>query len=775
MNRQQAARYARWSAGLAILLVAITAGVYLERSWLALRERRKAPPPVPSSVERQISALTFSKVQQDRTLFTVQASKSTEFKGSLEDLLEDVQITIFGPRGLRHDTIHTSRCRYSKDRGSIACAGDVSIDLLSAEDAVRIAQGDATAAARRLRVETSGVSFERESGKASTTQPVHFIFPGGDGQAVGVEYDTNEERLRLGRDVRLHLPGATRPGPAGDLRLSGTSLEYRSKKREMALAGPVRADSQNWSLAAGELLLALDDRNRARRMDLGAGPGGSARPEVQSRRAGTPARLAADTMTAQLDPRGALSRLAGRGNVAAQLSAAGAETNLTAAAFDLSYSPDTHAPRQLALTGAVTVNSRSPLTNNSITTRRLRTDSLRLTFARSRTANSSSLESAETFSPSTLEWENSSTSSPSITRSTRLRSDKLRVNFQPAAAASGKNSSPRMASAEASGNVQMTRTLTGKPEQTATARQASARFDPRGDWSEITLNGDVRLREAARTAQAAKAVFDRAAQSAQLSGKAVVSDASTRTTARTITFLQPSGELRAEGSVQSSDLAPGSGAVQLAPAPANLTADHLLANFETARALYSGHARLWQGASVLDADSIELQKNQRQLLATGHVRAVFPEAAFSPNSAASAKFRSPVWRVQAGSLSYQDAEGRAHAEGQVLAQSATQKIQSAALDLFFAPSANRSARQVTRATATGGVLIEQGTRRGSAERGEYSAAEGKFVLSGGSPSLSDPQYGVTTGRQLTFFLASDTIIVESEKGSRTLTKHRVEK
>lgn len=771
MNRQQAARYARWSASVAILLVAITAGVYLQRSWRAMLERRKAPPPVPSTVERQLSALTFSKVEQDRTLFTVQASKSTEFKGSLEDLLEDVQITIFGPRGLRHDTIHTSRCRYSRDRGGITCDGDVSIDLLSAEDAARIARGDATAAGR-LRVETSGVSFDRESGKASTSQAVHFIFPGGDGQAVGVEYDTNEERLRLGHEVRLHLTAATRPGPSGDLRLSGSSLEYRSKKREMSLAGPVRADSQDWSLSAGELLLALDEQNRARRMDLSSGPGGAARPEVLSRRAATPARLSADTMTAQLDTSGSLSRLAGSGNVAAQLSAAGAETNLSAAAFDLSYSPDTRAPRQLALTGAVSVNSRSPLTNASFTTRRLRTDSLRLTFSRS--ANSSALESAETLAPATLEWEDSSATSPSIARSTRLRSDKLRVNFQPSTA-SAKDSYPRMASAEASGNVQMTRTLAGKPDQTATAKQAAARFDPRGDWSEITLNGDVLLREAARTAQAAKAVFDRAAQSAQLSGKAVVADASMRTTARSITFLQSTGELRAEGGVQSSDLLPGSGAVQLAPAPANLTADHLLANFETARALYSGHARLWQGASVLDADSIELQKNERQLLASGHVRAVFPEAAFSPNSAASAKSRSAVWRVQAGSLSYQDAEGRAHAEGQVLAQSATQKIQSSSLDLFFAPSANRSARQVTRATASGGVLIEQGARRGSAERGEYSAADGKFVLSGGNPSLSDPQYGLTTGRQLTFFLASDTIIVESEKGSRTLTKHRVEK
>ena len=48
-------------------------------------------------------------------------------------------------------------------------------------------------------------------------------------------------------------------------------------------------------------------------------------------------------------------------------------------------------------------------------------------------------------------------------------------------------------------------------------------------------------------------------------------------------------------------------------------------------------------------------------------------------------------------------------------------------------------------------------------------------MSGGNPTLYDGSQGTTTGRQLTFFLADDTIIVDSENGSRTLTKHRVEK
>ena len=84
------------------------------------------------------------------------------------------------------------------------------------------------------------------------------------------------------------------------------------------------------------------------------------------------------------------------------------------------------------------------------------------------------------------------------------------------------------------------------------------------------------------------------------------------------------------------------------------------------------------------------------------------------------------------------------------------------------------AQQVSRAVGSGGVTVEEGTRKATAERGEYTAANGQFVMSGGNPTIYDGSAGTTTGRKLTFFLADDTIIVDSPDGSRTLTKHRVE-
>src|SRR5713226_5108787 len=180
MLRSDAARYARWSAAVALVLGGATAAVYIERSVMAKIEKSKAPPPAPKEVEKSLSGLTFSKVDANRTIFTVQASKSTDFKGQNASLLEEVQITIFGKTGERHDTMHTRSCQFDKSKGSIACSGEVIIDLQSLADAERAKQHPENPP-QTVHVETSAVIFDRSNGMAQTSAPVRFTFPSGAG------------------------------------------------------------------------------------------------------------------------------------------------------------------------------------------------------------------------------------------------------------------------------------------------------------------------------------------------------------------------------------------------------------------------------------------------------------------------------------------------------------------------------------------------------------------------------------------------------------------
>jgi len=72
------------------------------------------------------------------------------------------------------------------------------------------------------------------------------------------------------------------------------------------------------------------------------------------------------------------------------------------------------------------------------------------------------------------------------------------------------------------------------------------------------------------------------------------------------------------------------------------------------------------------------------------------------------------------------------------------------------------------------VTVWQGVRRGTAERADYNAADGSFLLSGGKPTLFDADQGTTTGRELTFFLTDDRILVGSSDGTRTVSRHRIQ-
>jgi lipopolysaccharide export system protein LptA len=288
----------------------------------------------------------------------------------------------------------------------------------------------------------------------------------------------------------------------------------------------------------------------------------------------------------------------------------------------------------------------------------------------------------------------------------------------------------------------------------------------------MNLQGSVHLREGDRTAEAQQGEFARAVQTAVLTGQAVVRDAGSETRAPKITFWQATGDVEAEGGVRSTEFSGQSGTMHLSSLPASITADHLQGNSKTGRALYAGRARLWQGPSVLEADSIELLRGTRVMNAVGNVRGVFQQAVTVP-----APNKKPgLWHVSSGTLTYWDADSRAHLEKNVVVQSEDQRMRGPVLDLFFTRGdGNGGASQISRAVGTGGVIVEQGDRRGTAEKGVYTAADQKFVLSGGKPTLFDPEQGTTSGRELTFFLADDTIMVDSGNGSRTLTKHRVQR
>ena len=784
MKRSQAAKYARWSAAAALVCAGLTLGVYLKRGWTRYNETKNAPPAPAVNVERQSSKLTFSKGEGARTVFTVEAMKSTDFKGLNSSDLEGVKVTIFGKDGARHDTLDTHTCRYSKDSGDIACAGDVEITLMSKEE-WEAAGGKPDS--RAMKVQTRGMVFSRASGEAKTDEEVRFTFSNGSGQAFGATYHSEEGTLTLLRDVHLKLdqPIAVRgskpasagakPGVAKEpVAVTGSRMEFARDAGTMYIAGPAEAKTAGQRLTAAGFLLNLDENFHAKRL-VAKGDGKGALPEFTQEKGAGKQKLDAEEMVAEFAPEGWMRRAEASGRVAGE-AAKGSETQTVAAQkASMEMVAGQNAPKRLVLEGSVDARTREGSGRGG--TRRLATEELRIAFAERGSANGARLESAETAGPGRLELNDDATRTAESTQ-TVLEANQLSMKFDSTGAAS------RL---EAKGSVATERTVAGGNKQTATADNGILEMAGGGGWSRLELNDNVHLAELDRSARSDRAVFDRADGTATLLGHAIARDATSQTSAQKLTFWQATGEVRGEGNVRSADLSARNTTVHLAPAASNISADHLAGNAKTGRALYSGHARLWQGDSVMVAERIELLRDQRLLNASGNVRAVFPQAPSGDGhvgQTTTAK-KAALWHAQSEELIYWDAENRAHLSKNVVVAGPEQKMSGRELDLYFTRAtaalpgngleAQLGAQQISRAVGTGGVTVLEGDRKATAERGEYTASDGKFVMSGGTPTIFDSNQGSTTGRQLTFFLTDATIIVDSENGSRTLTKHRVEK
>ena len=782
MRTTEAARYARWSAGVAILLVILVACVYGARDWQSRQARKKVPAAVPSSVEQRSAGFSFSKVVGNRTEFTVRASHATEFVEGGRSLLEDVWITAYGGAGERFDNLHTRTCDYLTASESISCAGDVQMDLDRASDQRAQAPGAQQAKGSKLvQVATSHVSFDHKTGLATTDRPANFRFSQGEGHGVGFRYEAQQGEIQLLSAVQLALHGAdsadhTSQAAGQILNLSGGSMTFERDQRLIHVMGPVHAQQAGFDLRCGRLDVELDEHMYAHRLIA------TEQPELRSD--GPPhISLKAVTITALASPTRIESIIA-EGGVRALSQKPEGNDQLQADRMETELYPISNQPRLLVATGNVVVHS-----NHAGAVRNLETSILRLDFAPVMQGGEARLKHALT-PAGTVEFQDTATlpAKPSVERM-RLTAQRLEADF------TGENDLKELRGSQ---GVRFERQIGVGSLQTTTSQEMIAQFAAGGGWSTVDQTENVQLHQDNESAQAERAHFDRASNTTVLEGSVVLMDATSRTTARSAIFNQTTNEVRAAGRVATVESSTsGSQFVNFAPGPGRVSGDRLDANSATGHAVYSGNARLWQGDSIVQGDTIELDRQTHTLTAIGQVHAVFPQAAANaaPQPSRKRPAKPEFWHAQGNHLIYQSDENRGRIEQKVRAHSDEGSMTADAIDFFFAPAQNSAissanatgksfvgtpnggatGEQLVRASAFGNVNVEQQGRHGKATRADYAAEDGKFVLSGGTPTVYDASGNATQGRQLTFFFGDDSINIDSAEGLRTLTLHQVEK
>jgi lipopolysaccharide export system protein LptA len=261
------------------------------------------------------------------------------------------------------------------------------------------------------------------------------------------------------------------------------------------------------------------------------------------------------------------------------------------------------------------------------------------------------------------------------------------------------------------------------------------------------------------------------------------------TTAQNMRMNRVTGDSMAEGNVKStySELKPQpNGALLASSDPIHVTSRSMTAQRSTAMATYTGDARLWQDANIVEAPILQFDRDHRSLIAQG--AAAMPgmllKSPAQPVSTVLVQVDktgkvTPV-HITSARLNYVDAERRIFLDGGVTANATGATLTSEQMTVFLRPR-NQSqpqaglatAGQVERILAQNNVVVTEPARRATGDRLVYTSEDDKFVLTGGPPSIFDAEQGRTTGDSLTFYRHDDRVLVESKGKSPTVTRTQV--
>ncbi len=864
--RNRVERLRMWLLGSAVFLILVIAA-FIGTAHYVRHRLKNALTKLGVTVTEGANGYTLSRSDGSRTLFTLHAARWEPVPNSNGVIaLHDVSIVLYGKKGDRSDRIYGDDFEYDKNAEVVRAKGLVHIDLQAAGGQPKAPaanpSGPANGAAttdrqpaagtdsngKVLHVTTSGLVYMEKLGVAATSEYIEFKVAGMTGHATGADYTSDSGMLMLHSAVSMSGITGGRP-----VTLDATTAEFDDRDHVTYLT-QAKYDSQGRTAAADQATLhARPDGTLARIEAQGNVTGSVNGATVTSQHADVAMNAAGQPQTAVLT--GAVKYALDQ-----PLRQVRGEADAATINFDGQRKPQ---PQHALLTGAVHMTERTRATGAA----REPWSTRDLTAARFEAAlvpagpGRSQLKDAEaTGNPHLTLVNNGSLASRAGEGTTELFADDLKAHLLTAGDAkqppqldtlAGRGHTLlRQVSADGIEQVSSGDTLDAKfrqrpvskvtkapPATAATNAKGSPASGLMGEQIADTLSSAVQqghvtlLRrvpakpgpkphEDVEHAVAEQAAYDGDADRVTLTGAVQLTDAGSVLWANQVALDHKTGDAHAAGAVkvdyvqetsaQSSSAHPGAAASRTQP-PAEPT--HILAEQgdmerATDTATFHGNpARLWQGASQVQAPVITLERAQKRLIARGEastgwsaaqqaaqVHTVLVSAGASEagaaagpgkpaatqacaNAAGKAGAGKPgalaptqnAVRIASGGLVFSGILNQADFTGGFRAETADGTIQANAGTAYLQPSGSAGnpaqgadpvangapavpslTGRVERIVAAGHVAIQQPGMRATGERLVYTASDQVSLLTGDSknPPQAVDARGTTTGAAL---------------------------
>jgi len=616
---------------------------------------------------------------------------------------------------------------------------------------------------RIVKIHSSGVTFDSDSGKATTDRATTFEFDQGGGSGVGAEYDPNARQLHLKSQVLLDWRGKTEDSIP--LHIEAGEAYYLEKESKVVLMPWARLTRDTLHIEGENSTVLIEDKE-IRTADVVKGHGFR---DEENRKV----EFAADRMHLHFITGMQVDAMNGDGNGRLVESAATMRTTVTGHHIDLDFDTTT---KESALKSAVATGSSVaeavPIPKPGAEpgeTRVLKSDMITMKMR----AGGKEIESVETAGAGTVDFLPNRPAMPKRF----MKGDKFWITY------GAENRIQTFKSINVS-------TRTDKPPNPdkpgiipppayTESKDLFAIFDPKtSDMTHLDQKTDFKYHEGDRQARAAHATLDQTKDLMVLDGGSRVWDPTGSATGDHIEMNQKSGDFMAVGHVASThqpDKKGNSSAMLSTDEVMQARAQKMVSTDSNLKIHYEGNAVAWQGANRVEADTLDIDRDNGNMKAHGKVKSSFADKdkktadGESPGDKAAVKAKpptAPVFTVvTAADMVYVEDTRIVDYTGGVTLKRPEMTITAIKIRAFLKDANSDSS--LDKAFADGWVKVVNVspklklTRTATSEHTEYYTDDGKVIMQGNTPKMVESTGKRTDApKELIWFSNDGRLIVD---------------
>jgi LPS export ABC transporter protein LptC/lipopolysaccharide transport protein LptA len=568
-----------------------------------------------------------------------------------------------------------------------------------------------------LEVTSEDATFTKSDGIARAPGIVNFSRGHMSGSGVGFIYDNNQDILTIRDHAVVHVTADEKGN--GEMDVATAGLEYRRPDRILNFSGGMRARRERETIEADAAVAHLtEDQDHLEALELR----GHSKISTAGASAGGLQALSGRDVDLKYGPDGKLIQHAlinGEGVIQLAGDSQDSGREISAGTLDIGLAPDGATPT--ALTARDNVNLKLPAEQEGLA-RKVAAQTLESSGDEEHGLTSAKFSGAVQYSET----------GQNVNRA--ARSDQLTVSMKPGFG--------EIEDAQFSRRVRFV-------DGAMTATAAAGHYLP--DAGTLALSGSERENPVPHVVNE-QIQIDAATVDVKLEGPIVTAVGSAKS------VLQPQKPDSSKD--HSSDVRIP--AMLKQDQPVNVTAQRLDYDGNKSEAKYTGSAQLWQGETVIKAPTLVIDSKGGNLDASGKVGTV-TALQQQGKTGAMETVRSVA---TSENFKYEDNERRATYSGDAHLNGPEGDMTARKIEMYLKESGD----ELDRVEAYDKVTLQSETSKTNGARLTYFDDDGRYVVRGTPVKTLDSCGRETTGRTLTFFRATDRIIVDGAEQIRTQTK-----